>query len=258
MTPNAKYPGWYAGDNRRLFELMSIFLNLAPDYIEPSMVEAITGGNRDFSEYAYASLAASACGLDVYENKEDKRFFAKSFLPMFRRLDPGKYRADPYYRNIRFPAGTQGKWTFRTQTCKPYEAFVYDDPDISGDAYEGYRVIPRIGFFEEAYDYPAVLENGREWMTLMPNETQTSGEAVRRARGRVLTFGLGLGYFTYMAALKSEVASVTVVELSPDVIALFKEHILPQFPHPEKVKLVQSDAFAFCEQGLGDYDMIET
>ena len=122
------------------------------------------------------------------------------------------------------------------------------------------RVIPQIGFFEEDYPYPAVLEGGREWMTLMPNETNTTKPALDVARGKVLTYGLGLGYFAYMASIKDEVTSVTVVERSEDAIALFKEHILPQFPDPQKVTVVHSDAFEFAEKQMenGAYDMVFT
>ena len=41
---------------------------------------------------------------------------------------------------------------------------------------------------------------------------------------------------------------VTVVEKSADVIALFREHILPQISHPEKVRVVEADAFEYAEQ----------
>ena len=62
----------------------------------------------------------------------------------------------------------------------------------------------------------------------------------------------GLGYFTYMASLKEEVESVTVVERSTDVIDLFRQYILPQFTHPEKIIIVESDAFDFAERKMKD------
>ena len=53
-----------------------------------------------------------------------------------------------------------------------------------------------------------------------------------------------------MASEKPEVESVTVVELDPAVIALFNEHLLPQFPHRDKITVVQADAFDFLEHGM--------
>jgi hypothetical protein len=240
--------------NQRLFKLLSIYLNLAPDYINKAMIDEITGGNVDGEEFAFANLAASACGLDVYGNSGDKQFFYSHFLPCFKKLNVKPYIADPYYNNIKFPNGDNGDWTFETRLCKPYEAFVYDDPLILSDG----RIIPRIGFFDTEYPYPAVLENGREWMTLMPNETNTTIPAIVAAKGKVLTYGLGLGYFTYMAAIKHEVKSVTVVERSRSVIELFKQFILPQFPDPSIIEIVESDAFDFAENRMqaGAYDSV--
>ena len=53
-----------------------------------------------------------------------------------------------------------------------------------------------------------------------------------------------------MVSEKENVESITVVEKSPDVIALFKEYILPQFSHPEKVHIVNADAFEYAEHTM--------
>ncbi len=242
--------------NQRLFKILSVYLNLAPDYIDTSMIKEITGGDSSGEEFAYANIAAAACGLDIYDNANDKKFFRTHFLPCFTKLDLSPFESDPYYRNIKLPVGTKGKWEFQVKVCKAYEAFVYDDPEICPDG----RILPRIGFFDRDYRFPAVLENGREWMTLMPNETNTTKPALDKSQGRVLTYGLGLGYFAYMASLKDEVDSVTVVERSADVIALFNEFIFPQFAHPEKIKIVESDAFEYAEKYMsaGEFDVVFT
>jgi hypothetical protein len=89
-----------------------------------------------------------------------------------------------------------------------------------------------------------------EWMAIKPNEIETMKEPIERAHGRVITFGLGLGYFTYMASLKKEVESVTVIERSEDVISLFKTHILPHFDNPEKINIVCADAFEYAKEQM--------
>jgi hypothetical protein len=43
---------------------------------------------------------------------------------------------------------------------------------------------------------------------------------------------------------------VTVVEKDPSVIKLFCEHILPQFPHREKIRVIEADAFAYMEHQM--------
>lgn len=240
--------------NQRLFKILSIYLNLAPDYVEEDMIEEITCGDKSGEEFAFANLAATACGLDIYDNPEDKHFFRTHFLPCFKKLDIAAFENDKYYKNIKFPEGKKSRWAFETRICKQYEAFVYDDPKIFPDG----RIIPCIGFFDKDYPFPAVLEDGREWMTLMPNETNTTKPAIEVSEGKVLTYGLGLGYYAYMAAIKPEVESVTVVERSRDVIDLFKKYILPQFPSPDKIEIVESDAFDYAENKMqtGGFDTV--
>ena len=94
-------------------------------------------------------------------------------------------------------------------------------------------------------------------MTLTPVDLDTSDDAIERAHGNVVTFGLGLGYYAYMVSEKPSVESITVVEKSEDVIRLFKKHILPQFPHREKVKIVHRDAFEYAAEScpICNYDV---
>ena len=61
-----------------------------------------------------------------------------------------------------------------------------------------------------------------------------------------ITYGLGLGYYAYMVSEKPEVESVTVVECDDDAINLFKQQILPQFPHGHKLEILKCDAFEFA------------
>ena len=125
--------------NQRLFKILSIYLNIAPDYIDKSMIDEITGGDGAGDEFAFANLAATACGLDIYENPADKKFFRSHFLPCFKKLDAEPYFADQYYKNIRFPSGTVGNWSFELRSCKPFEAFVYGDPEVHPDG----RILPQ-------------------------------------------------------------------------------------------------------------------
>ena len=81
---------------------------------------------------------------------------------------------------------------------------------------------------------------------------------IKKAHGKVLTYGLGLGYFVYLTSLMDSVTSVTAVDINPDVIELFNTHILPQFEHKDKVRVVCADAFEYAKSTapLEDYDYI--
>ena len=184
-------------------------------------------------------LNALLCG-------EDRRFLERYLRPALQRLSPAVFRDDPYLRLIRFPETAEGRWVFRTQRYAPYQLFPAGHARPLTDG----RELPRLGYFTEAFEYPAALEGGREWMTVTPNEILTMRAEIEEARGHVLACGLGLGYFALMASEKENVRDVTVVERSRPLIELFRRVLLPQFPHREKVQLVEADAFRYLEDRL--------
>lgn len=228
--------------NGRIADVASLFLNFASGEFAISTIDEIASSCGVSREYAFAELFAARFGIDSEEL--DRAFFKNYVVPMINELDVKDFICDPYYKNIVIPERKIGKWELKRERLGAGEAFVCRDFLVTDDG----RLIPQLGFFAEAFDFPAVLEGGREWMTLMPNETVTTKPAIASARGKVLTYGLGLGYFAYMASEKEDVSSVTVVELSPDVIELFKSFILPQFPHKEKIRIVCADAFEYAEK----------
>lgn len=237
-----------------VLELLSRFLNERADCIPKDAVEETARECGVSREYAYALLLAVYCGLDMDRSKRDMSLFRQYFLPMVKEMDGEMYSRNPYMKAVRFPKAARGAFEAARQSYAPYEAFVRDDLQTM----PGGRVIPQIGYFPEGFSFPAVLENGRIWMTVTPNEIETMRAPIGRARGQVLTYGLGLGYFAFMAAGKEAVTSLTVVEKSRDAIELFQEYILPQFPCRRKIKIVQEDAFRYARRHMRGYDFVFT
>lgn len=237
--------------NSKLMNIFSLYMNLMPTAVDPKAVTELANDcNMSLTE-AFAYYLAALMDLDA--GGADRLFFQHWMLPAISEQCVADYASDAYFQNIRIPSDMRGKWQLKAESLKPFEAFVCNDMKVSEDG----RMLPQIGFFKEEYSFPAVLENGREWMTLLPNEMVTTYPAIRAAHGRVLTFGLGLGFFAYHASMKKDVDSVTVVDISDDVIELFKTHILPQFPNKEKIKIVKMDAFSFAEtQMAGRFDFV--
>ena len=242
-------------DNAKILRQLSLYLNLMPDAIDGEMVDSIAFGcDKEQREYAYATLLATYCGFDIVDSKEDKAFFRERFTRMCHIQNKSEFEDDPYYKNIKFPDVTNETWEFKTMSFKPYEAFLANESVLDNEG----KLFPQIGFFEEEFPYPAVLQDSREWMTVTPHEIRTTMPAVNKSSGHVLTYGLGLGYFPYMAHLKENVSSVTIVEKDERVIELFTKYILPQFPNKDKIKVVCADAFEFAEKETSKtfYDFI--
>ncbi|MCK8485947.1 hypothetical protein M0651_02040 [Paenibacillus sp. MBLB2552] len=239
----------------KLFALMSSYLNHAPDLIQSSEIAEVMQSGVT-AEYAFKLLLAAKFGLDIAGHTQDKATFNTYFHHMIHQLNPDDYAQDPYYRNIRFPEARIGASELKYETYQPYEGFVCNDILFTPDGSQ----IPQIGFFTSEFRYPAVLEQGRIWMTITPNEIETMKEPIAGAFGRVLTFGLGLGYYAYMVSEKENVDNVTIVEINEDVIHLFSQYILPQFRHREKIRIIHADAFDFARTLLGtnSYDYVFT
>ena len=227
--------------NSRIVSLVSMYLNFTPAAITKKVLQEVSEEYGLPRERAYAECLAAA--MDVGADRNERDFVGNYLVPMIHELDPASFEQNPYYQKIHIPEGKQGSWEFRQMELKPCEAFVCNDFTVTKNG----RLLPQLGYFLRSYHYPAVLENGREWMTLMPNETVTTKPAIDLANGKVVTYGLGLGYFVFHAVNKESVTSVTVVERSEEVISLFKEYLLPQFPHPEKIRIICADAFDYAE-----------
>ena len=182
-------------------------------------------------------------------------FFMNSLLNEGRVFDVSEIQDNPYVKDIDFKDRRSGDFEFRYHSFMPYELDIYDRPTkiIEYDVY-----IPRISCFTEKVEYPVIFQNSIKstWMSVSPNEINTMKQPIRNAKGKVLTLGCGMGYFAYMASLKADVESITIVEREKSVIDLFTSFILPQFKTKDKITVIKDDAIEYMmnlEDGLYDY-----
>ncbi len=230
--------------NFKVTNLYADYLNIYPELITKEMISEITADGDITIHEAIVALLSELFGLDDENGGIERKIIREYLTPSVKVLDIEKYIENPYYKNVAPEDAKCGSFELKWEYYPPYRAAISGDMIIKDD----YTEIPPLGFFTEGFQFPAVLEDGNEWMTLTPVDLDTSEEAIERAYGKVVTFGLGLGYYAYMASEKREVESITVVEKSADVIELFKSHILPKFSHPEKVRIVCEDAFVYAEK----------
>ena len=244
--------------NFKITRLYALYLERFPELITKEMIDELTADGAITKLDALSALICEAFGLDDARGGDERRLIREYVRPSVRLLDAKKYTENKYYKNVRIEGVKDGSWELKLESYAPYRAVICGDIEMGDDFSE----IPPLGFFTETFHFPAVLEDGNEWMTLTPVDLDTCDEAIEAAHGKVITFGLGLGYYAYMVSEKESVSSVTVVEKSEDVIRLFKKHILPQFSHPEKISIVCSDAFDYAERVMPgenyDYAFVDT
>ena len=179
-------------------------------------------------------------------------------LDEVKELDPKPYLQDPYYQAVmqamRRPLA-KGKWKLEEKSYKPFELFVYDEVQPSPIA--PFLTYSPVGYFRQAFPYPALVEKDRTYMSLIPHEMETMKEAIKKAKGNVATYGLGMGYFAFMVSSKTEVTSLTVLERDQDVIDIFTSFFLPLFPHKEKIHIVKADALTYAPKTPFDYLFVD-
>ena len=242
-------------DNERILTMISEYLCFTPTAISRSDVAELAQDCGISLNEAYMALLAAHCGLDTAQ-PEDARLYRAWFPQMLRMEDPETYLNDAYMRTVKPEAGRCGSIDLVYETVQPMELFVTDDFRTDGAG----RVYPQLGWFPGEFSFPAIREDGRVWMTVTPNEINTIQPVIRQSHGKVLTYGLGLGYYIFHCLLRPEVSSVTVVEKNPQVIDVFRRMILPYFPRQQDLRIIEADAFDYAENvapGEG-YDTVFT
>ena len=243
--------------NFKLTRLYASYLEKCPDIISCEIIDELCSDGTLTREDAVSGMLGEIFGLDT-DKSEDRLLLRDYIRPSIRILSTEKYTENKYYKNIKIDEIKEGEWEFKRESYEPYRAVICDDMIINEDFSE----IPPLGFFTEKFEFPAVLEGGNEWMTLTPVDLDTCEKAISEAHGKVVTFGLGLGYYAYMVSEKESVESITVVEKSENVIRLFEKHVLPQFENKHKVRIVNADAFEYAEKVMPsenyDYAFVDT
>lgn len=174
-------------------------------------------------------------------------------------IDADAWEKSPYHQAVHLDHITSHSITYEEETILGGRLFNLDaiQPDSNRELGDWMKLRAL------SHDVKAVylLQNGEDWMLDAPGEAMTNDPAAQAAHGKVLTFGLGIGYFLFMAARNPKVTSITVIERDPDVISLFQTDIFPQIASMVTVplRIVQGDAFAYWnKQHLSSFDFVYT
>lgn len=226
----------------------SVFLNEHYDEITKNDLNACLINGMDESE------GMKSLFLSIIDCEEDdiSDVISSCDFGKITPLDTKDYLTNPYLKNVSFKNIKSGKYTLEENYYAPYECFAYDQIKCSSDNFSEFTPI---GYFTKKFPYLVITENNQVWMSITPYEINTMKKSIDDAKGKVITFGLGLGYYAYMVSEKEEVESVTIIENSSSVISLFKEHILPQFQNKDKINIVKGDAFIYMKNA-DEYDTV--
>lgn len=210
---------------------------------------------EEASEFFLRVIATVAheLGLDVKEL--DK--VAEEMLDNIRVIsDP---EDNPFIKNIKIQDIQEGNYELSTDHhsleghAAEFSAGFLETPHSS--LYGVY--IPCYEYLTKEYAYPYMIDIVEEVVIddLSPQSMRSMEPSIQEAKGDTLVLGLGLGYWPYMASLKDEVTSITIVEEKAATIEVFKKHILSQFENKDKVTLIHANPLEYLESlADGTYD----
>ena len=177
----------------------------------------------------------------------------KDWPSLFLSVDEFKER--PYFKNIHFDGIKDGSVAFEKRTIPGNQLFnveaIVDDPfrELSDSM--------TLRALDKSYDASVLTIDGDTWMLDVYSESFTIDPCAEKAHGKVATLGLGIGYFIFMAMLNPKVESITVVELDPLIIRLFKEYIEPQLPNTVPLTIIEADAKEwFTKENVESFDYV--
>lgn len=200
--------------------------------------------------------------VDKESEKEIIKEMAKAGFAEFKEKDKPslflsteEWNKTAYHKNIKLDKIEDNHFSYEYVTLNGFELFSIDsvikDPSRELNDYLKLRAMDQ--------DFESILlyQDDEVWMLDAPSEAITNNRPASKAKGNVITFGLGIGYFVYMALKNPNVSSVTVVERSEEVIKMFKNYILPQFETDKEVNIICGDAFEYWnDKTLDKYDYI--
>lgn len=200
---------------------------------------------RSSVELLFKTLDSNIQKADRYNAILDKKTpvnAQKGTLPI-QAIDPTPYLKDSYGLVVKPEAYKEKGWSLFYDAYEPHEGFVYDELDINPKTFEE---TTRFGYFTSRFPFLALAQDGKTWMSVTPHEINTMESQIAEAKGKVITFGLGLGYYAYRVLEKKDVSSITVIERDPTLIAFFKNRLLPFFPRKNDFRIIEEDAFHYA------------
>ncbi len=188
-------------------------------------------------------------------NEEDEDIFNNVITPSIVNSDINKYLNNPYYQLVKQKPFKDKDYELIIDEYEPYELFPLKDISTNLD---NYLEENSFSFFSQKFPFLSLNYKGVTWMSVTPNEIETMENSISKVKGNVAVYGLGIGYYAFMISLKEDVKSITIIEKDKKIIELFTKFLLPQFPHKEKIKIVNDDAFNYLKSSNSfDYSFVD-
>ena len=186
-------------------------------------------------------------------NEENNAIINRHLGDTFRYVNLEEFNQNPYKKLVNPKEICFQGYKLHYLKYPSLSFFPLDDISVNKDHL--YLEKTTIGISNDTYQFLTLSKNNNIWMCITPNEINTMEPHLKQAKGNIVTFGLGLGYYAFMAANKKEVKSITIIERDENIINLFTQHLLSLFPNKDKIHIINKDAIQYIkETHLSSYD----
>ena len=170
-------------------------------------------------------------------------------------LSVDSFKNSNYHKNIHFDKINEGNIAFEKKIIPANQLFNVEA--IINDPHKELNDSMTLRALDKPYETSALTIDGDTWMMDIYSEAFTIDPFAEKAKGNVVTLGLGIGYFVYMAMLNPKVESITVVEINSTIISLFKKYIQPQFPKTIPLTIIEANAKTwFTKENVDKFDYV--
>lgn len=206
--------------------------------------------------------------LDAYITKETEKDYQKALNkeghPEFSGLEDtwpslflstAAWLKNPYLQNIHLEEIQDENFSYQKEIVDA--SYLFNADEIQNDPSRELMDYMKLRALDEDYETLFLYQGKKDWMMLAPSESATNDPFAINAKGKVLLFGLGIGYVLYMCLQNKKVSEITVVEKDPSVIRLFQKALLPQMDAHIPIHLENKGALdVFRKEELKKYDSV--
>ena len=155
------------------------------------------------------------------DDKENLALLDKWVKGTIKCLNPHYFDENPYFKAVKPHLFKNKKYELKYDCYEAYQPFALDD--IQVDEAKDFMEKTPVGYFSQKMNFLSLRYNNDIWMSLTPNEINTMNKSIKEAKGNVLVFGLGLGYYPFMVSLKNSTQKITIIEKDEVIIDIFKK-----------------------------------
>lgn len=196
----------------------------------------------------YAWLEALEIDPDDFEFLQLSKQY---HLDEIKELNIDEFNKNPFLTNIMASIHSSSKWNVQLKEYSPYECFLYDSLEIKETSF--YKEITKLGYFKKPFTYIEATNKNNDIIDINPLEINVVAKELVLLKGNILSYGLGLGYFTYIASLKGDITSVTTLEEDESLIELFNENVSSFIPNT-KITIIKDNLFNHLNDSSNKYD----